>query len=91
MILLGSCWSLSSESRNIEKVAKLLRQSFQDNKPSLSWPPRVSELNLNEIEMSEMSYLFWNTFFNKKQLTIKELSLLHDLSFAVTKTPSAKQ
>ena len=84
---------ISEESKSVINVGKMIRQSFIENKPKLSWPPHISELNMRDLEMSDMCSLFWKTVLNKSktsEFSVKESSLLQDLSYAITRVPSAK-
>ena len=84
---------ISQEAKMVINVANILRQSFHNHKPSLSWPPNVSELDMGEMKMSELSLLFWKSLFDvpkSRELSIKELSLIQDLSYATTRVPYPK-
>ena len=84
---------ISQESKMVINVANILRHSFHNHKPSLSWPPNVSELDMGEMKMSELSLLFWKSLFDvpkSRELSIKELSLIQDLSYATTRVPYPK-
>ena len=55
---------ISGDSKSVINVGKMIRQSFIENKSNISWPPHISELNIRDLEMSDMCSLFWKTVLN---------------------------
>ena len=86
---------LQRQEDQVVTAAKILRTEIIENKPNLSWPPQPSELNGENILLPPLTQLFYRNVINGRDCEcehsdLKINSFYQDLSFAVTRTPSAK-
>ena len=86
-------FTLDQDDKILLRAAQILRKILLENAPEFSWPPRPSELSAENDNIPELIVLFLESLLNipkSSQMNLKMRSVWNDLSYAVTKSPSAK-